>query len=105
MHVDLSGPHNPPSLSRKTYAAILLDAATRKSWVAYLRSKDEFVDMFQAWLLKLENESGNSMKALRADGGGEFISARLKDFCEKKGITIKYATPYMHEENGIAERG
>lgn len=45
------------------------------------------------------------MKALRADGGGEFISAKLKDFCDKKGITIKYAAPYMHEENGIAERG
>lgn len=44
------------------------------------------------------------MKALRADGGGEFISAKLKDFCKKKNITIKYAAPYMHEENGIAER-
>lgn len=73
--------------------------------MAYLYSKDEFVDVFQTWLPRVENESGNLMKALRADGSGEFISAKLKDFCEKKGITIKYAAPYMHEENGIAERG
>ena len=45
------------------------------------------------------------MKALRADGGGEFISTKLKEFCETQGINIKYATPYLHEENGLAERG
>lgn len=50
VHVDLWGPHYPPSLSGKTYAAILVDANTRKSWVSYLRSKDEFVDVFQVWL-------------------------------------------------------
>ena len=105
VHVNLWGSHYPPSLSGKTYAAILLDAKTRKSWVVYLRSKDEFVDTFQTWLPVVENHCNNSMKALRADGGGEFISTKLKDFCEKKGITIKYAAPYMYEENGVAERG
>lgn len=69
IHVDLWGPHNPPLLSSKTYAAILLDAKTRKTWVKYLRSKDEFVDVFQTWLPKVENESKTSIKALRADGG------------------------------------
>lgn len=105
VHVDLWGPHKPPSLSGKTYAAIQLDAKTRKTWVVYLRSKDDFVDAFQTWLPKVENESKLFIKCFRADGGGEFISAKLKDFCEKKGITIKYAAPYMHEENGLAERG
>ena len=70
VHVDLWGPHHPASLSGKTYAAILLDAKTRKTWVIYLRSKDEFVDAFQVWLPKVENECNRSMKALRADGGG-----------------------------------
>lgn len=70
VHVDLWGPHNPPSLSGKTYAAILLDAKTWKSWVMYLRSKDEFVDVFQAWLPVVENQCSKSMKVLRADGGG-----------------------------------
>lgn len=45
------------------------------------------------------------MKSLCADGGGEFLSVNLRDFCEKRGITIKYAAPYMHEENGLAKRG
>lgn len=31
--------------------------------------------------------------------------AKLKDICDRKDIIIKYAAPYMHEENGLAERG
>lgn len=45
------------------------------------------------------------MKALRADRGREFISTKLKDFCVKKSITIKYAAPYMHKKNGVAKQG
>ena len=78
---------------------------TRKTWTLYLQRKDEFVDAFQAWLPTVEAESSCSMKALRADGGGEFISVKLHTFCKKRGITIKYAAPYVHKENGLAERG
>lgn len=52
----------------------------------------------------IENESGNSIKALCADGGGKFISAKLKDFYKKKDITIKYVASYMYNENNILER-
>lgn len=78
---------------------------TRKTWTLYLRGKDDFVEAFQAWLPRVETESGFSMKALRADGGGELISGKLRAFCKKRDIAIKYAAPYMHEENGMAERG
>lgn len=45
------------------------------------------------------------MKILRADGRGEFILHKLRTFCEKRRILIKYVAPYMHEENGLAEQG
>lgn len=106
MHADhLWGPYDPPSQSRSTYAAILMCEHTRKTWNLYLQGKDDFVDAFQAWLPWVEAESNCSMKVLRADGGGEFISAKLKSFCEKRGIVIGYAAPYVHEENELAERG
>lgn len=105
VHVDLWGPHYPPSFAGKQYAAILICSKTRKSWVIFLRTKDKFVDVFQTWLPQVENQSQYKMQNLRADGGGEFISLKLKAFCEEKGISIKYAAPYMHEENGLAERG
>ena len=78
---------------------------TRKTWTLYLRGKDNFIDAFQVWLSRAEAESGYSMKILRADGGGEFISHKLRTFFEKRGISIKYAASYVHEENGLAKRG
>ena len=105
VHADLWGPHDLPSQSGSQYAAILMCEHTWKTWTFYLRGKDNFVDAFQAWLPRVEAESECSLGTLRADGGGEFISTKLRLFCEKRGIAIKYAAPYMHEENGLAERG
>lgn len=66
--------------------------------------KDKFVDAFQNWLPKIEIESGQSIKTFYADRGGEFISIKLKGFCDKKSIALKYGVPYIYEENGLAER-
>ena len=45
------------------------------------------------------------MKILRADGGRGFILHKLRTFCEKRGITIKYIALYMHKENELAKQG
>ena len=105
VHLDLLGPHDPSSLTDSTYASILMCEKTRKSWVLYLRSEDEFVDAFQIWLPRVENESKCTLKTLCPDGGGEFISIKLRVFCEKREIALKYGASYMHEENSLAERG
>lgn len=103
VHANLWGLHDPPSQSSSTYATILMCEHTRKTWTLYLRRKDDFIDAFQAWLPRAEAESGCSMKILRVDGGGEFILYKLRTFYEKRSILIKYAAPYVHEENGLAK--
>lgn len=50
LHADLWGPHDPPSISRKSYVGLHFDEFTRKSWILLLRSKDEFFDAFKYWL-------------------------------------------------------
>lgn len=42
---------------------------------------------------------------LRADGGREFISIKLRLFCKKQGLVIKYAALYMHKKNGLVKQG
>ncbi len=105
VHADLLRPHHLASRSGNIYAAILMCEHSRKTWILYLRTKDEFVDAFKIWLLRVETESNCNMGAVRADRGGEFVSIKLRDFCNERGIQIRYATPYLHEENGLAERG
>ena len=103
VHTNLWGLYNPPSQSNSTYATILICKHTQKTWTLYLRRKDDFIDAFQAWLPQVKAESGCSMKILRVDGGGEFILYKFRTFYEKRSILIKYAAPYMHEENGLAK--
>lgn len=38
------------------------------------------------------------------DSRGEFILYKLRTFCEKRGISIKYAALYLHKENRLAEQ-
>ena len=54
VHIELWGPHYPSSLSGNMYAAIVVDAKTRKSWIKYLQSKDAFIDMLKIWMYTLE---------------------------------------------------
>lgn len=86
VHADLWGPHYPASRSGNTYAANLMCEHSRKTWVLYLRTKDEFVDAFKIWLPRVETESNCKMGALRADERGEFVSIKLRDFCKERGI-------------------
>ena len=44
------------------------------------------------------------MKVLHAYGGREFISAKLKNIYNQKGITINYTALYMYNENGLANQ-
>ena len=67
--------------------------------------KDRFLDTFQIWLPKVENNLNYIIKAFCADDKREFIFMKLKNFCEIWDITFKYATPYIHKENGFAKRG
>lgn len=73
-------------------------------WVLDLHFKDEFIDAFQVWVSKLENESNYIMKTFYTNGRREFISIKLIIFCKKRGIIFKYAALYTNEENGFAER-
>lgn len=44
------------------------------------------------------------MKALCTDREKEFILTKVKDFCKKKDIIIKYTALYIYKENGVAEQ-
>jgi putative transposase len=44
------------------------------------------------------------VKALRSDNGGEYISNKFKDFCNKEGIQRELITPHNPQQNGVAER-
>lgn len=69
----------------------------------YLYLKVEFADIFQLWLSKVENKNKTLIIALHIDRKKEFILDKLKKFCNKRDIIIKYIALYMHEENRLVK--
>lgn len=51
-----------------------------------------------------KRQSGNKLKILRTDGGGEYNSRQFVEFCEEHGIEHEVTAPYTPQHNGLAER-
>lgn len=51
----------------------------------------------------LERQLDVKVKRLYADGGGEFINGKLKNYCQEKGIAIHWPPADKHQLNGSAE--
>ena len=52
----------------------------------------------------VKNQTGQKLKCLRTDNGGEFKSEEFIKFCRERGMRREYTTPYSPEQNGIVER-
>lgn len=52
----------------------------------------------------MENSSGNKLKALRTDNGGEYVSKQFEAYLKQEGIRHELTIPKTPEQNGIAER-
>lgn len=70
----------------------------------FLKEKSEALDKFQEFKTAVEKESGQSIKALLADRGGEYLSEEFKYFLKKHGIRAEFTAAYSPQQNGVSER-
>lgn len=52
----------------------------------------------------VERQTGDKVKHLRSDNGGEYGSEALGEYLRKKGIVFEKSEPYTPQQNGVAER-
>ncbi len=69
-----------------------------------MQKKDQSFLRFCEFKALTEKESGNKIKALRSDNGGEYVSQQFKDFCAAEGIKWEWTVPHNAQQNGVAER-
>lgn len=80
IHSDLWGaPSVPLSLGKCQYFISFIDDYTRKTWVYFLKHKDEAYDTFVEWSIMIENQTERKVKILRTDNGLEFYNTRFND--------------------------
>nr|GEZ72554.1 zinc finger, CCHC-type [Tanacetum cinerariifolium] len=53
---------------------------------------------------EVENQLGKTIKALRSDHSGEYISKDFKDYLKACGIVQQLTPPYTPQHNGVSER-
>jgi transposase InsO family protein len=92
------------SISGYVYYVSFIDDYSRKTWVYFLKSKDEVFDKFKEFKPLIENLSERKIKILKSDNGGEYTSKEFVNFCKDAGIKRKLTTPYNPQQNGVAER-
>jgi Reverse transcriptase (RNA-dependent DNA polymerase)/gag-polypeptide of LTR copia-type len=108
IHCDLSGRFSTKSLSSSEYYLVMIDEFTRMPAVRFLKKKSDATQQIKDYLTQVQTQYGDiqrfCVKKLKADGGGEFVNAKLKSFLHEKGIILETSFPYAHESNGLAER-
>jgi transposase InsO family protein len=81
-----------------------IDDFSRKTWIFFMKTKDEVFSQFQEFRAQVENQTGKKIKVLRSDNGGEYTSNDFKDFCKEVGIKRELTVSYNPQQNGVAER-
>ena len=104
IHMDLFGPVNVLSLSRKRYALVMVDDFSKYTWVLFLQSKDEAPQLIVDHIKKIEMEAKLPVRKIRSDNGTEFKNAFLNEFCTEKGILRQYSAPRTPQQNRVVER-
>jgi transposase InsO family protein len=92
------------SISGYVYYVSFIDDYSRKTWIYFLKSKDEVFSKFKEFKALIENLSERKIKILRSDNGGEYTSKEFVNFYRDIGIKRELTTPYNPQQNGVAER-
>src|SRR5665213_3246318 len=104
VHTDLCGPMATQSISSARYLLTFIDDATHYATVYSIRNKSDTFDQFVNHLTYVENQSGEKLKILRSDGGGEYINTEMREYLAEKGIRHETMVAETPQQNGVAER-
>jgi hypothetical protein len=104
IHSDLCGPMSAPSMNGCIYYIIFIDDCSRKTWIYFLKTKDESFSRFQDFKNLVENQTGRHIRVFRTDNGKEFDSLKYDELCRASGIKRELTVPYNPQQNGVAER-
>ncbi|GKB23632.1 retrovirus-related pol polyprotein from transposon TNT 1-94 [Tanacetum coccineum] len=82
LHMDLFGRVSPMSINHEKYTLVIFDE--------YLRM--------------VENQNDVKVKQIKTNNRTEFRNSKFESFCNEKGISQNFSSPYTPEQNGVAER-
>lgn len=94
VHSDLCGLMSAPSICRCLYYMIFIDDFSYKTWIYFLKSKNEIFNKFRELKELIEKKIGRHTRALRTNNGGDFSSHGFDDFHRGVGIKSELTIPF-----------
>ena len=102
VHSDLAGPITPQSREGHKYAMVFVDDYSGALGVYFLKNKSDATRATEQFLA--DTAPYGTVKRLRSDNGGEYISDEFESLLLKNKIKHELSAPYSPHQNGTAER-
>ena len=80
IHTDMCGPMLIQARGRYSYFIIFTDDRSRFGYVYLMKYKSEAFDKFKEYQRMVEKQTNKSIKTLRSDRGGEYLSSEFLDY-------------------------
>ncbi|GJU85517.1 retrotransposon protein, putative, ty1-copia subclass [Tanacetum coccineum] len=103
IHINVCGPVRHVSRQGASYFISFTNDFSRYGYVYLLKHKHEVFKTFKVFKNEVENQIGKTMKALRSERGGEYISKEFKYYLKAYEIVQRLTPPYTPQHNGVSE--
>ena len=80
------GPMQTSSIGGCNYFLTFINDYSRITWAYFLKHKSDAFSYFQQFKALMENQSGQRIKILKTDRGGEYVSNEFINFFKTHGI-------------------
>ncbi|GJY45552.1 retrotransposon protein, putative, ty1-copia subclass [Tanacetum coccineum] len=100
IYTDVCGPFKIMSRQGASYFITFIDDFSRYGYVYLLKHKHEVFETFKVFQKEVENQLGKTIKLLRYDREGEYISQEFLDHLKDHGIITHRTPPYIPQRNG-----
>ncbi|KAK8652167.1 hypothetical protein V6N13_061189 [Hibiscus sabdariffa] len=104
IHSDVCGPMNTQARGGYQYFITFTDDFSRYGYIYLMRHKSEALERFKEFKNEVQNQHGKSIKALRSDQGGEYLSQDFDELLKECGIVSQLTPPGTPQWNGVSER-
>jgi len=104
VHADVAGPMPVLTPHGKRYFLVILDDYTHVLDIHLLATKDQALEAWEITRRRWENKYSRKIKTFQTDNGGEFVNSAFVAALTAAGISHQFSVPYMHQQNGKAER-
>ncbi|GKC32955.1 retrotransposon protein, putative, ty1-copia subclass [Tanacetum coccineum] len=101
IHTDVCGPFKITSRQGANYFVTFTDEFSHYGYVYLLNHKHEVFETFKVFQKEVENQLGKTIKSLRSDRGGEYMSQEFLDHLKDHGIIAHRTPPYTPQHKSL----